>query len=228
VTIGPKRLVEVALGPDELPPIDAVLLSHAHMDSLDPPSLAKVSSISSAAVLITPERTADLVDGLGYARVVELPWEERTRIGGVAIEAVKLRHWGERWPWDAWRGYNGYVLSKGDLRVLFASDTAYTEAIGALGRARRLTVAILGNGAYDPWIRNHANPEQVWKMFRDSGAHYLVPIHWDTFRLGKEPVGDAMKRLFAAAGSDRDRIVVRQIGGSWSYDPAAAVASGGG
>jgi L-ascorbate metabolism protein UlaG (beta-lactamase superfamily) len=66
---------------------------------------------------------------------------------------------------------------------------------------------------------NHADPEQVWRMFKESGACYLLPVHWDTFRLGKEPVGDAMTRLLAAAGAEANRVVFRQIGDTWSLPP---------
>jgi L-ascorbate metabolism protein UlaG (beta-lactamase superfamily) len=220
VTVGPRRLVEPALRPTDLPSLDAVLVSHAHMDSLDRPSLRAVAG--GARLLVVPPRTRDLVDDLGFARVIELGWGERVRAGDVDIEAVELRHWGRRWPWDGWRGYNGYLLSRGDVRVLFASDTAYTDAVGRLGAARPLAAAILGNGAYDPWIRNHADPEQVWRMFRESGAGVLIPIHWDTFRLGKEPLGDALARLLAAAGPEADRVVVRRIGETWTVPLATA------
>lgn len=213
VTLGPKRLVRAALAPQELPPLDAVVLSHAHMDSLDRPSLRRVAD---APLLVVPPRTGDLVRDLGFARVVELGWGEEIVVGGVTIEAVRVKHWGKRWPWGVQRGYNGYVLSGGGRTVLFASDTAYTEAIGELAEKRRIDAAIIGNGAYDPWIMNHANPEQVWRMFRESKACYLLPIHWGTFRLGKEPVGEAMERLLAAAGDEADRIVIRRIGETWT------------
>jgi L-ascorbate metabolism protein UlaG (beta-lactamase superfamily) len=215
VTIGPKRLVEAALAPGELPRLDAVLLSHAHMDSLDRPSLR---SVRTAPLLIVPERNRDLVDDLGFARVVELRWGERITVGDVVIEAIELKHWGRRWPWERWRGYNGYLLTRGGETVLFASDTAYTEAIRLLAKQRRVDAAIIGNGAYDPWIRNHADPEQVWQMFKESGARYLLPVHWDTFRLGKEPVGEAMTRLLVAAGAEADRVVVRKIGDTWTLE----------
>src|SRR5262245_8980239 len=213
LTIGPRRLVAPPPAPADLPPLDAVIVSHAHMDSLDRPSLRAVSG---ARLLITPPRTRDLVDDLGFAHVVELGWGERVTAGDVEIEAVEVKHWGERWPWERWRGYNGYLLRRGDTTLLFASDTAYTTAIGRLAAARPITAAILGNGAYDPWIRNHANPEQVWRMFTESGARVLIPIHWDTFRLGKEPLGEALARLLAAAGTEQDRIVIRRIGETWS------------
>jgi len=77
-------------------------------------------------------------------------------------------------------------------------------------------VAIIGNGAYDPWVWNHATPEQVWQMFVESGARYLIPIHCDTFRLGREPEGDALRRLLAAAGPRADAVVVRRVGETWS------------
>jgi L-ascorbate metabolism protein UlaG (beta-lactamase superfamily) len=218
LTIGPRRLVRAALRPEDLPPLDAVIVSHAHMDSLDLPSLRAVAG---APLLVVPRRTRDLVDALGFARVLELDWGERAAVDGVEIEAIPVDHWGKRWPWERWRGYNGYVLSRDGVSLLFASDTAYSEHVGRLGRARGVAAAIIGNGAYDPWIANHASPEQVWRMFEESGARYLVPVHWDTFRLGKEPLGDAMARLLAAAGSAAERVVIRRIGETWTM-PAEA------
>ena len=214
LTIGPKRVVAAALTPKELPLLDAVLVTHAHLDSLDLPSLRRVTS---APLLVLPTRTKDIVAGLDFGRVEELGWGERIAVGGgVTIEAVPVNHWGKRWPWERWRGYNGYLVSRGDVRVLFASDTAYTASLGAFALERGVTVAILGTGAYDPWIVNHADPEQAWRMFEESGAEWLVPVHWDTFRLGKEPLGDAMRRLLAAAGSDAERVVIRGIGDTWT------------
>ena len=57
-------------------------------------------------------------------------------------------------------------------------------------------------------------------MFQQSGARYLVPIHWGTFRLSKEPMDEPMRRLIAAAGDRSDAIVLRQIGGSWTLPEA--------
>jgi L-ascorbate metabolism protein UlaG (beta-lactamase superfamily) len=213
ITIGPKRLVAPALPPPYIPRLDAVLVTHAHMDSLDRRSLR---SLSATPLLVVPERTSDLVDDLGYPRVVELGWGKQVTAPDVAIEAVPVNHWGRRWPWERWRGYDGYLLSRGDVRVLFASDTAYSPELAAYAKRRQVTVAILGIGAYDPWIRNHETPEQAWQTFVESGARYLIPVHWDTFRLGKEPVGEAMQRLLAAAGPQASRVVIREIGETWT------------
>jgi L-ascorbate metabolism protein UlaG (beta-lactamase superfamily) len=215
VTIGPKRVVAAALPAELLPALDAVLVTHAHMDSLDRPSLRRLAS---TPLLVMPERTSDLVRDLGYANSIELAWGKQATAGGVTIEAVPVRHWGRRWPWERWRGYNGYLLSRGDMRVLFASDTAYSAELAEWARSRHVNVAILGIGAYDPWIWNHEDPEQAWLTFANSGAQHLIPVHWDTFRLGKEPLGDAMRRLLAAAGADASRIAIREIGATWSVE----------
>jgi L-ascorbate metabolism protein UlaG (beta-lactamase superfamily) len=213
ITIGPKRLVAPALPRPDMPRLDAVLVTHAHMDSLDRRSLR---SLSSTPLIVVPERTSDLVDDLGYSRVVELGWGKQVAAPDVEIEAVPVSHWGRRWPWESWRGYAGYLLSRGDMRVLFASDTAYSPELAAYAKRRQVTVAILGIGAYDPWIWNHETPEQAWRTFVESGARYLIPVHWDTFRLGKEPIGEAMHRLLAAAGPEASRVVIREIGETWT------------
>jgi L-ascorbate metabolism protein UlaG (beta-lactamase superfamily) len=214
LTIGPQRVVKPALPVRQVPNLAAVLITHAHFDSLD---LSSLRQLAHDTTLIAPPKCDDLLADLGFARYVELGWGERIAVGGVSIEAVPVNHWGKRYPWDGWRGYNGYLLSKDGANVLFASDTAYTPEFRRFADGPALTVAILGTGAYDPWVRNHANPEQVWQMFRESHAQFLIPVHWDTFRLGQEPLGDAMRRLLAAAGDDADRVVIREIGGEWSW-----------
>jgi L-ascorbate metabolism protein UlaG (beta-lactamase superfamily) len=118
-------------------------------------------------------------------------------------------------------GFDSFVLEKDRHRMLIGCDSAYTDLFGALA-SNPPEIAIFSNGAYDPWIWNHANPEQVWSMFKETGAKYLVPIHWGTFRLGKEPVEDPMNRLLAAAGPESDRIVLREIGGTWTMPTESA------
>ncbi len=212
-TLGPRRLVRPALPLARLPTPAAVVITHAHFDSLDLPSL---KALPKDTLLVAPTNCRDLLGDLGFRQYVELAWGEEVTVRGVHIQAVPVKHWGARFPGGEARGYNGYVFSKDGVRVLFASDTAYTPALGRFPSADApFDVAIIGNGAYDPWIRNHASPEQVWQMFIESGARYLVPIHYDTFRLGKEPLGDAMRRLIAAAGPEAERIVIREIGGEW-------------
>jgi L-ascorbate metabolism protein UlaG (beta-lactamase superfamily) len=209
--LGPRRLVKPALRTRELPPLDLVLLSHAHMDHTD---LGTLCSIRDHVPVVVQEGNRDLVRR--FRRVEELTWGDRTEIGGVTVESVEVRHWGARMVTDRHRGYGGYLLTKGDRAVLFAGDTAYTDVLHRIGERVKVDLAILPIGAYDPWIANHASPEQAWEMFRGIGAEYVMPVHHSTFRLSREPVEEPLQRLLAAASGESWRVVAREIGATWT------------
>jgi L-ascorbate metabolism protein UlaG (beta-lactamase superfamily) len=81
-------------------------------------------------------------------------------------------------------------------------------------------LAIMPIGAYDPWIHAHCNPEQALAMANQAGAEFIVPVHHQTFRLSNEPHSEPIERLLLAAGSDEDRIPIRQIGDE-SFTPVS-------
>lgn len=219
-TIGPHRQVPAPLAPSQLGPIDVILITHAHMDHLDIPSL---EALPKTATVIACAGCAALIRPLGYRDVRELRWGQRTSVKGLTVVAMGARHWGRRWPLGHDYGFNSYVLSKDGHRMLLACDSAFTELFAPL-HADPPDIAAFSIGAYDPWIRNHANPEQVWTMFQQTGAHWLVPIHWGTFKLSKEPRDEPMRRLIAAAGDQAGRIVPRQIDGTWRMPLVASSA----
>ena len=222
VTFGPRRHIAPPLTATELGPIDVILVTHAHMDHLDIPSL---EALPKSATVIACMKCATLIRPLGFNDVRELKWGESTTVKGLTVTAMAARHWGKRWPpFGVDYGFNSYVLDRDGHRMLLACDSAYTDVFAPLAD-RPLDIAAFSIGAYDPWIHNHANPEQVWTMYRQSGAHYLVPIHWGTFRLSKEPMDEPMRRLLAAAGDRSNEIVLRQIGISWSLPAASGFAA---
>jgi L-ascorbate metabolism protein UlaG (beta-lactamase superfamily) len=213
LTIGPKRFVDPPLTPAQLQRIDLILITHAHMDHLDLPSLA---ALPKTAVVIACDECAKLIAPLGFNDVRELKWGETTMVKGLAVRAIGARHWGRRWPlFGGDYGFNSYVLEKNGRRMLLACDSAQTDLFASLASTPP-DVAAFSIGAYDPWINNHANPEQVWAMFQQTRARYLIPIHWGTFRLSKEPMQEPLQRLIVAAGTQQDRIVIRQIGATWT------------
>jgi L-ascorbate metabolism protein UlaG (beta-lactamase superfamily) len=213
--VGPRRLTQPALPPHELPHLDLVLLSHAHMDHTDLGTLAKLPA---ATPVVVQTGNRDLVRR--FVRVEELAWGEATEIHGLRIEATESRHWGARMITDTQRGYGGYLLQREGRTVLFAGDTAYTDALTPLGRRGRIDLAILPIGAYDPWIANHASPEQAWAMFKALGAEYVLPVHHSTFRLSREPVDEPIRRFLVAAGEERWRVVASEIGATATIPPA--------
>ena len=214
-TVGIKRLVAPALDLARLPKIDLIVLSHAHMDHFDLPSLRKLESKTTSVV--TASKTSDLLRVNRYREVRELGWWERARVGPVQVRAMEVRHWGARLRNDTWRGYNGYLIEAGRYRVLFGGDTAMTGAFRVLKESRPIDLAIMPIGTYNPWVRNHCTPEQAWKMGNDAGAHYFLPVHHQTFPLSHEPVGEPMERFREAAGRETDRVALDRIGAEWSW-----------
>ncbi len=212
VTIGLPRLAPLAIDPEHLPPIDVILISHAHFDNLDRPTLQ--SLVSGGTTVITARRTKRLIPA-GFARVIELDWEQDMVFKGVHIAAVRPAHWGARTALDRRRGYNSYILREAKDRqgVLLAGDTALTDAFESLDD---LTLAVLGIGSYEPWEHAHATPEQAWSMFAGSGATHLLPVHHSTFPLGDEPDGEPMRRLLAAAEEQAHRVIIAAPGAVWA------------
>ncbi len=219
--MGPRRLIQPALGKRELPRLDGVLLSHAHMDHTD---LGTLRAIPARTRVVVQSGNRDLVRR--FHAVDELAWGETTAIGDLRIESVETRHWGARMVTDRHRGWGGYLLRKGGRSVLFGGDTAYTDAFTSLRERGPVDLAILPIGAYDPWVTSHASPEETWRMFRALGAEYLLPIHHSTFRLSREPTDEPVRRLLAAAGPERWRVVMTEVGQTWSLPPGGASAVG--
>ena len=214
VKVGPRRLIEPALRKRELPGLDAVLLSHAHMDHTD---LGTLSAIPPKVRVVVQSGNRDLVRR--FHAVDELAWGEITSIGDMVVESVETRHWGARRVTDRHRGWGGYLLRKNGRTVLFGGDTAYTDAFTPLRERGPVDVAILPIGAYDPWVTSHASPEESWRMFQALGAEYLLPIHHSTFRLSREPIDEPIRRLLAVAGRERWRVIMTEVGQTWTLPP---------
>ncbi len=210
VTVGIKRLVAPALQLAELPQIDLVLLSHAHFDHFDIPTLRRLEH--RGTTVITAARTSDLLRLRRYRAVHEIGWGEAVKAGPAEVRAFRVNHWGARMRRDTYRGYNGYTVQVGRRRVLFGGDTAYTTDFCALRSSRPFDLAIMPVGAYNPWVHYHCTPEQAWRMAEDAGAEFFLPVHHQTFVLGREPDLEPIERLEKAAGRRSDAIALRSIG----------------
>jgi L-ascorbate metabolism protein UlaG (beta-lactamase superfamily) len=209
-TLGIKRQVQPALSLRELPVPDLILVSHAHMDHLDRPSLRKLEN--RGTTVITAAGTSDLLRAKRYRAVHELRWDESRQVGPAKVRAFEVKHWGARTHTDVHRGYNGYVIETGRYRIVFGGDTAYTDLFRKVRSSKPVDLAIMPIGAYDPWIRAHCNPEQALAMANHAGAEFVLPVHHRTFKLSNEPYGEPIERLLLASGSAGDRIAVREIG----------------
>jgi len=212
MTLGPRRLVGPPLSPDELPPLDLILQSHAHMDHLD---IRSWKLLRPGPTIVMATNNARYIRNLGFSPIHELRWGDTTEVAGLRVTAIEVKHWGHRFPWSRDHGYNAYLFERNGRAILFGGDTANTDALRRACEGRRIDVAILPIGGYFPYIAMHASPEQTWRMFRDTGASCLIPIHHQTFILSYEPPHEPLQRLLAAAGKDANQIVIREVGESF-------------
>ncbi len=210
LTVGPRRLVRPALTARELPPLDAVLVSHAHMDHCD---LATLRQLPRTTHAVVQRGNRDLVRR--FRGVSALQWGESVEVGGARIESIEVNHWGARKLTDRGRGYGGFLIEKDGRALVFGGDTAYTRAFARLRERADIVLAMLPIGAYDPYIYAHANPEQSWTMAREMGARYILPMHHSTFRLSREPAGEPVSRLLNVAARERWRVATTQVGETW-------------
>jgi L-ascorbate metabolism protein UlaG (beta-lactamase superfamily) len=207
-----KRLVVLrrrrrpGLRVEELPAIDLILLTHAHMDHLNIASLRRVVRATRrlrgrAPEVIVPKGVEDLVMGLGFARVHGMEWWDRLEVQGLTVTMTPSKHWGARMFSDTHRGYGGYVVEGGGQSVYHSGDTAYFDGFREIGSKLKPKVALLPIGAYfpDTYRAVHTSPEEAVRAFVEVSAERMVPMHFGTFRLGREPMEEPVERLVAEA-----------------------------
>ncbi len=216
-----KRLRQPGVKIHDLPPIDLVLITHAHFDHLHRPSLRAIVQHTkrwrgSAPTVVVPERVFDLVSDLGFRDVVELNRWSSYRHRNVTVTHVPSRHWGARVLRDAYRGYGGYVLRDGRHSVYHAGDTAYFSGFREIGMRLAPQLALLPIGAYNPpSFRNvHTSPADATRAFLDLNSRWMVPMHYGTFRLSHEPMDEPLQLLDqeARAAGIKDRGLVLKEG----------------
>ena len=216
-----KRLRKPGVQLRDLPPIDLVLVTHAHFDHLHRPSLRSIVHQSlrrkgKAPIIVVPRNVLDLVSDIGFSDVIEMDWWESYRHRGLNITHVPSRHWGARVIRDSHRGYGGYVLRSGKHSIYHAGDTAYFPGFREIGRRLAPELALLPIGAYNPpSFRNvHADPADATQAFLDLKARWMVPMHYGTFRLSHEPIEEPLQLLEkeARAAGIEDRVVVMEEG----------------
>jgi L-ascorbate metabolism protein UlaG (beta-lactamase superfamily) len=213
-----RRVVGLPIEPEDIKNLHLILISHAHYDHLDLPSLKRLPK---GALIVIPPGCRDLVEALGFAGVIELGWNERFRFQDLEIEAFKPAHWAKRsWFDEVVRGYNAYLLTKRGKTILFAGDTGYSQGFAEKAKGRDLLVSLLPITAYKPeWFRpNHLTPEEALKIFQETQSQFLIPMHWGTFILSHEPLGEPIERLKSEAIrlGVQDKVVILKHGESFT------------
>ncbi len=204
-----KRYAEHAFGPDVFRNLDYLLLSHDHRDHCQERSVRRVVANNPGMQVLTGLGMAPLLrPWIGGAPVQCAGWYQQYQTGSrLEIFYVPTRHWGRRGLNDTnKRLWGGFVIRNGDKTIYFGGDTSTGEHFKEI-RALfdPVDVAIIGVGAYKPaWFMQsfHISPQHAVNGFHDTGARIFIPMHYGTFDLSDEPVGEPYRILKAeeAAG----------------------------
>jgi L-ascorbate metabolism protein UlaG (beta-lactamase superfamily) len=187
---------------DDLPPIDAVVISHNHYDHLDLPTLVRLAE-RHHPVFVAGLGTARLLAESGVRHAIDLDWWQALDVDGVKITFAPAQHWSRRGLDDA-NGilWGSFLLEAGGTSVYFAGDTAAGPHFAAI--RRRLgapDIALLPIGAYEPrWFMRpqHMSPAEAADAHLALGARRSVAVHWGTFDLSDEGIDDPPRALHAA------------------------------
>lgn len=221
--IGPKRFFPPPLPLDDLPPLDAVLLSHDHYDHLDRRTVLALGR--TGVRIFTPLGVGKRIIrwGLPARQVTELDWWEQADAAGVTVTATPSRHFSGRSPlfFDRDRAlWAGFALTGDAHRVYYASDTAMFGGFDEIGRRLGpFDVALIEIGAYNRlWPDVHLGPEQAVEAFRRVRGGLFFPIHWATFDLSTHGWTEPVERLLAEVDRTGIPVVVPRPG--QSVEPA--------
>ncbi|MBX6421796.1 MAG: MBL fold metallo-hydrolase [Nevskia sp.] len=221
---GPARLAPPGLEFHELPPIDAVLISHNHYDHLDALTVRRLAREHPGLRFFVPLGLADWFRRRGIERVTELDWWQSAELGAGAgaarVTAVPVQHFSGRGLRDRNATlWCGMVFEHAGAKVFFAGDTGYSRDFADIAaRFAPFDLALIPIGAYEPrgfMAPVHVNPEEAVRIHQELGSRLSVAMHWGTFRLTLEPMDEPPRRLaaaLAAAGIPPERFIVMRHG----------------
>jgi L-ascorbate metabolism protein UlaG (beta-lactamase superfamily) len=191
-----KRIKRSGFKISDLPPIDLVLLTHAHFDHFHKPTLRKLPHPKMG---VMPRGVGDLAHNLGFSRVIELEWWENFANAKSSwnVTFTPSPHWGARTIADRHRGYGGFILEHQGRKIYHAGDSAYFDGFKEIGKRFAPEIALLPIGAYHPETFRvvHMGPDEAVKAFHDLGSKKLIPMHFGTFRLSFEDMDEPLRWL---------------------------------
>lgn len=227
--MGPKRFFPPTLRLEELPELDAILISHDHYDHLGAGTVRRLTRLNATARArwITSLGVAKRLRGFGVPaeRVSEMDWTQSEEIAGAELsEGVRLtawpaRHFSGRWPWDRFKSlWSSFVFEGPKHRVYYGADSGMWPGFGEIAsQYNRFDLTMLEIGAFHPlWASIHLGPDGAADAYRQMGgpekAGPLLPIHWGLFNLALHGWREPIDRLTAIAAGEGWRLWLPEPG----------------
>lgn len=215
-----KRKSSPGVALAEIPAPLMAVISHNHYDHLDE---STVLALPADMKWLVPKGLANWFRERGRTNTQELDWWESRKIDRWTVTCLPLQHWSSRIGFARDETlWCGWLIDSGKHRYLFVGDSGYFHGFAEFGRKfGPIDVAILPIGAYAPrWFLQyqHMDPQQALQATIDLNADYLFPVHWGTFQMTQEPVGEPMNELLRAADAsnfDQTKIIQPAIGDIW-------------
>ena len=197
-----KRLKRSGMKIKDLPPIDLVLLTHAHYDHFHKPTLRRLPHTK---IGLMPRGVGDLAQNLGFSRIIEMEWWDTFGQADWKVTFTPSKHWGARTLHDSHRGYGGFILEHQGRTIYHAGDSAYFHGFKEIGRKFSPEIALLPIGAYHPetFRRVHIGPDDAIKAFKQLNAKVFVPMHYGTFKLSFEALDEPPRWLMELAEAEK-------------------------
>jgi L-ascorbate metabolism protein UlaG (beta-lactamase superfamily) len=216
--IGPKRWYPVPLALEQLPKLDAVLISHDHYDHLDMPTV--VALARTGVRFLVPLGVGAHLEywGVPAAQVTELDWWESFDAGDLRITMTPARHASGRSIWDKdatlWAGY---ALLGPTHRVYYSGDTGLFPAMKEIGaRLGPFDLTMIEAGQYhQAWPDWHIGPEQAVLAHTQVRGKVMLPVHWAALMLAFHGWTEPVERVLAAAGTLEATVRTPQPGESF-------------
>ena len=215
--LGPKRVVAAPLRQEDLPPIQAAIISHNHYDHLDLTTIAKLGNTTKYFV---PLGLSDWFKKIGLDNVTELDWWQSVEFGPVRFYCVPAQHFSMRTPFDANTTlWSGWVLSTPAGNIFFAGDTGYSPDFQKIGqRLGPMRLALIPIGGYMPrWFMQpmHLNPAEAVMVHQDVQSQQSIGMHWGTIKLTEEPLAEPplfLEKVLKGKKIALDKFITLKIG----------------
>lgn len=200
--VGPRRMHEPPIRLEDLPTVDAVVISHDHYDHLDVATVDSLARHQEAPFVVPLGVGAHLRRwDVPEHRIVELDWDEHVDLAGLTLTATPAQHFSGRFTTRNQTLWSSWVIAGRDHRVFYTGDSGYFDGYARIGAEHGpFDATLIQIGAYDPrWPDVHMTPEQGVEAHRDLRGDLLLPVHWATFNLAAHAWSDPVDRLWTAA-----------------------------